>query len=200
MINKIFPPFRTAFSLLIILCLIGPGCSRGIKEGLYAFTGSSGNAALISGSTEQLALLTTRYGSCQVQPFTNQVGEICPPDFLDQLPPKIEQELQYQSRSFTDTIKGKDKEEVGPLFTGPKNKTLLITGSVIHYDIGDLANKVISPLDEAICRVQLVDPNSGDILTEANITSRAKSSIRTGTQELAHGIAKGIKKLLQTKK
>jgi len=183
----------------MILCLLGPGCGRGIKEGLYAFTGSSGDAALISGSPEQIALLTTRYGSCQVEPFTNQVGEICPTEFLDQLPPNIENELQYQSRSFTETIEGKDEQEVGPLFTGPKNKNLLITGSVIHYDVGDLGDKVLSPLDEAICRIQLVDPLSGNVLCQANITSRAKSSIRTGTQELAHGIAKGIKKLLESK-
>ena len=192
-------PCRRTFSLLIILCLIAPGCSRGIKEGLYAFTGSSGDAALISGSPEQIALLTTRYGSFQVEPFINQVGEICPTEFLDQLPPNIENELQYQSRSFTDTISGKEKEEVGPLFTGPNDKILLITGSVIHYDLGDVTDKINSPLDEALCRIQLVDPLSGNVLIEANITSRAKSSIRTGTTELAHGIAKGIKKLLESK-
>ena len=200
MMNNIFLRCRMTFCLLMILGLLGPGCSRGIKEGLYAFTGSSGKAALISGSPDQLALLTTQYGSCQVKPFSNDVGQICPPEFLDQLPPNIEKELQFQSRSFTETIEGKDEEEVGPFFTGPNEKYLLITGRVIHYDIGDLADKVISPLDEAICRIQLVDPTSGDTLTEANITSRAKSSIRTGSQELAHGIAKGIKKLLETKK
>ncbi|MCP4707899.1 MAG: hypothetical protein GY869_04675 [Planctomycetes bacterium] len=200
MINKFSRPLRITLSLLLILCLITPGCSRGIKEGLYAFTGSSGDAALISGSTEQIAQLTTQYGSCQIEPFTNQVGEICPPEFLDLLPTKIEEELQYQSRSFSDTISGKDKEEAGPLFIGPNEKYIMITGAVIHYDIGDVTDKIISPLDEAICRVQLIDPISGDTLIEANITSRAKSSIRTGTNELAHGIAKGIKKLLQTEK
>ena len=192
-----FPPRprRACLAILIMtLALSSIGGSRGIKEGLYAVTGASGKTTLIKGDPSNLA---AQYGSCTVETFQNDIGDICPQSFLDKLPGVIQERLRHKPRSLGDKFGGKEKGEMGPFFTGPANKTILITGRVIQYDIGDIANKAMGPLDEAICRVQILDADTNTMLAEANLTSRVKSSVRTGPSEMAEGIAKAIEKLFE---
>lgn len=176
------------------------GCSRGIKEGLYAVTGASGKATLIMGRQDDLGAFASRFGSVSVEPISNDVGDACPSEFLVALPPAIEKELQYRPRSLTEKIKGVDEAEAGPFFTGPADQTLILRGRVIQYDTGSIEDKALSPLDEAICRVQFIDAASGTTLAEANLTGRVKSSVRTGPQELASGVAKALADLLKPAK
>ena len=173
---------------------------HGIAFTLYALKGSSGKTVLIEGSPEQVSMLAYRYGSYRVEPFANDVGDICPQAFIDQLQIMIERQLRYKSRSIKDKIKRKKKEQMGPFFTGPLNKTLIIKGRVIQYDISDIIDRAASPLDEAICRVKIIDADTGNILAEGNCTGRAKSSVRTGAKELADGVAKAVKKMLKPRK
>ena len=189
--------YKLTVAGLLLICLLGSGCSRGIKEGLYAIKGSSGKASLIKGETSRLA---EEYGSFRVEPFQNDVGDICPEEFLAELGPAIEESLQYKSKSFKDSLKGKKKEELGPFFAGPTEKILVIKGVVIQYDMGSLMDKAASPMDEAICRIRIYDGGDDSLLAEANCTGRSKSSVRTGPKELAEGVAKGIKKLLKVEK
>ncbi len=192
---------RTSKAFLVIsiltLALSSIGCGRGIKEGLYAVTGASGKTTLIKGDPSGIA---AQYGSCTVETFQNDIGDVCPQSFLDKLSGVIQEQLRHKPRSLGDKLKGKEKGELGPFFTGPANKSILITGRVIQYDIGDIADKALSPLDEAICRVQILDANTNTLLVEANLTSRVKSSVRTGSSEMAEGIAKAIGKLFLPKK
>lgn len=186
--------------IVSLFCCLLAGCSRGIKEGFYGITGSSGKIVLIQGDEADIRQLADRYGSVTVEPFTNDIGQACPPEFLSALPDSIAEQLRYRSASFGERIKGKDDEDQGPFFTGPADKSLLISGRVIQYETGDLAGKALGPMEEAICRVQVHDGQTKNILAEANCTGRVKSSIRTGANEMAQGVAKAMRKMLQPAK
>jgi len=190
---------RHLIALLSCLGLLG-GCSRGIKEGLYALKGSSGKIVRLAGDPERIALITRNYGGVRVEPFVNDVGPAAPQSFIDALPTAINERLRYRDPGFKEKLSGKHKEELGPFFTGPTEKVLIIRGRVIQYEAADLKGKALSPIDEAICRVQFVDGETGEVLAEANCTGRSKSVVRSGPDELADGVAKAIKKFLKPRK
>ncbi|MBN1763942.1 MAG: hypothetical protein JW860_01690 [Sedimentisphaerales bacterium] len=196
---------RSGFILvLIILMVVTTGCSRGLKEGFYTIKGSSGDYFLIKGDKEHNEMLFEHYGGVQVEPFTSTIGQLCHPDFIPALPDAIREHLQFRPRTSGDVMKFKDKEEMGPFFTGPAGRNLLIKGQVVHYDQSGydtkgLIQKAISPLDEVVCRVQILDETTGEMITEANCVAQAKSSVRTGPKELAQGIGKAINKWISPK-
>jgi len=195
-------PIRRPISTLLTLTLAAatlPGCTRAVSEGYYGLTGASGKATLLTGDPDRLGRVTREYGAVRVEPFANEVGDICPPTFLEALPGAIENELRYRDRSLTDRVKGRQKEELGPFLTGPTDRVLLIKGRIIQYDVGSTVDKVAGPMDEAICRVQFLDAASGTLIADANLTGRVKSALRTGPQELAAGVAKSVKGLLKPK-
>ena len=183
--------------LAIFTCLAG--CSRGIKEGIYALKGASGETTLIKGQAEQIETLAYNYGGYRVEPFTTDLGEACPVEFLEELKPAIEEKIKYRSRSIKETITRKDKEELGPFFTGPADKIIVIKGRVVQYDMGKIERKVMGALDEALCRINVIDEGTGELLVDFNATSRVKSSVRTGPKELAKGIASAVKDILKPK-
>ena len=185
---------------LILVGLVGSGCSRVVKEGLYAVTGSSGKAVLLQGNNAQVHRLALEYGGVVVEPFSNDVGDAAPQAFVDALSGAITKRLQYRDRSMGERFKGVDKEAVGPFFRGPAHKVLLIRGRVIQYDKSGTADKALGPMDEAICRIQFLDQATNTLLAEANCTGRSKSSVRTGPKELADGVAKAVRNLLKPKK
>lgn len=181
---------------LFIVSIAFTGCSRAISEGVHGVMGSSGKIVKIQGDDTRIGQITRDYGAVSVEPFGNDVGQVVPQPFLEVVHTVIENKLQLRDRSAMETVKFKKKEDLGPFFTGPADKKLIIRGKVIQYDQGDLKDKAMSPMDEAICRVQFVDGTSGEMIAEANCTGRSKSVVRTGPNELADGVAKGIKKFL----
>jgi|GEM_PF-1526055 len=178
-----------------VLVLAG-GCTTGIKEGIHTVRGASGKTTVISGG-DVLGRLAKDYGGVKVETFVNEVGQVCSEDFLAALPGTIEQELRYRPRSLTDKLKGKEKGELGPFFTGPAERTLVIRGRVMQYDVEGLSDRLLGPLDEALCRVQMVDASSGQVLAELNAVGRVRSRVRTGATLLAEGVADAIKDALK---
>jgi len=186
--------------MAVVLTFAAGGCSKGVKEGLYVVTGSSGKISLIQGSQETVGQLAYNYGSVKVEPFTSDVGDKCPQAFLDQLPGAIEKQLQYRTRSIKEKL-SKKKEEMGPFFSGPADKQLIIRGRVIQYESDEsVTDKAMGSMEEAICRIQLIDGADGQVIAEANCTGRDKSAIRGGSKELAEGVAKAVQKLLKPAK
>jgi len=181
---------RLAVILMICIFISGGCTSRIIKEGYYGATGSSGHYILLAGDKQQCWKLPFSHGSVQMGSIQNTIGDACPAQFIHILP-----------KSLTDEFLKKEKEndEEKPFLRGPVNKKLLITGSIIHYDEGKLLDKIVGPMEEAICRLQIRDAQSNTLYAEANFVSRAKSSVRKGPKELAEGIGKAIKKLLKPK-
>ena len=98
------------------------------------------------------------------------------------------------NRAFLATVQGKVSEEISKktyLGTGGRN-VLQIFGELTMYDPGTTTDKIVGPMEEAICQVKLVDKSSGKVLGLANCISRAKSSIVKGPEELAEGMGKAI--------
>ena len=194
---------RIAWCMLCVLTVALAGCSRGISEGLHAVTGAGGKATLLQGDQDQLATVASRFGGVRVEHFENEVGPVCPDAFFTAVPFAIEEQLRYRPRSVGEQLKripGKltgDAAEKQPFFSGPADKVLLIRGRVIQYDVGGTKDKLLGPLDEVICRTEFVDAATGETLARANLTGRVKSSLRTGPQELAEGVAKAIADLLK---
>lgn len=187
------------FVTFMLLSVLSAGCGRGIKEGVYAITGSSGKVTLLQGQADRISNLAYEYGSFSVGQFNNEVGAVCPEQFINELPGAIEDELRYRKPSVQERLTFKDGQELGPFFTGPADKNLIISGRIIQYEAGDMLDKAAGPMDEAICRIRIID-QSGQLLAEANCVGRAKSAVRTGPGELAEGVAKAIAKLLKPKK
>ncbi len=191
-----------ALFVYITLTVSLTGCTRGIKEGLYSIKGSSGKFHLIGVNHNKLGDIAYEYGSCRIEPFSNDVGDLCPQEFIDRLPGAISEQIVYRPRTFKDKMKRKSEDDMGPFFTGSPDKKLIVRGKIIQYDITEkgargLVTKVLGSYEVAICRVQIVDADSGSLIAEANCTGSTKSAIRTGPAELANGIGKAIRKMLK---
>ena len=55
----------------------------------------------------------------------------------------------------------------------------------------------IGPLEEVIVRTKLIDAASGQLLTEANLIGRSKSTTAGGAKHLAAGAGKALKSWLK---
>ncbi len=182
------------------------GCGRAISEGFHGITGSSGRVTLIKGDPAEISTLAKRYGAVEIAPFNNDVGKACPNEVLAALPNAIKAQLRYRPRTIKERLKFKKAQDTGPFFTGPPNKKLLIQGTIIQYDAAKtdtkgIIEKAAGPVDEAICRIKIFDAQTHRFIAEGNCTGRSKSVIRTGSDELAKGIGKAIRKwLTPTKK
>jgi hypothetical protein len=183
---------RLMLSVVVVCVIMSGGCaSRIIKESYYGVTGSSGHYILIAGNEQQCKQLPFKYGGVEVGTISNDIGAVCPAQFLAELPGAIREQLQYVNDS--------DKKDNIPFFRGGADSKLMITGVVIHYDTGDLLDQIVGPMEEVVCRLEIRDGKTDVVLAEANFVGRAKSSVRKGPQELAVGVGKGVKTLLEPK-
>ena len=179
-------------TLTLLALSVLPGCGRGVKEGLYAVTGASGKVQVISGNKDAINDLANQYGNVTIESFGNSAHPDVPYQFFTKLQDKLAEEPKYR--------KDPSGDDPGvPFFTGPAHRTIVIRGDLIHYESAELMDMATGPLEQAICRVRLYDAASNQPLGEANCSGQAKSSVRKGPEELAHGVAKAVRKLLKPK-
>jgi len=76
-------------------------------------------------------------------------------------------------------------------------KTLVIRGTVVHYESASTVGYVLGPLEEVICRTELVDKTSGQVLGVANCVGRTKAATSSGVKEKASGLAKAFVKWIE---
>src|SRR5262249_62178224 len=74
---------------------------------------------------------------------------------------------------------------------------LAVSGEIVHYESGGAVDTAIGPLQEVIVRTKLTDVASGQLLGEANLIGRAKSSSASGEENLSEGAGKALEKWLQ---
>jgi hypothetical protein len=74
---------------------------------------------------------------------------------------------------------------------------LKLVGEVIHYESAGAVDTAMGPLEEVIVRTKLIDADSGQLLTEANLIGRAKSTTAGGSKNLSEGAGKAFKKWLK---
>ena len=157
-------------ALIIVGCV---GCSRIIKEAYYGATGATGRINELKEVKVDLA----KYDGFEVQPFSDGMEGRGNTAFLAVVQAKVSEEIIKKTY----------------LGTGGRN-VLQISGELISYDTGSTTEKVAGPMEEAVCRIKLVDKSSGDVLGIGDCFGRAKSSARKGPEELAEGTGKGIAK------
>ncbi len=156
--------------LLIVAC--SAGClGRAIREGYSGATGASGRPRSIQSVTVNLA----NYDAVVVEPFSDDSQGLGNEAFMAALPAKVTEQIIQKT-----------------YLRQRGSKVLRITGRLINYDPGTTTDKIVGPMEQAVCRVKLIDAASGDVLGIASCDSRAKSSFRKGPEELAEGMGKVI--------
>ena len=163
---------KKLYVLSLLVMLSSVGClGRAISEGYYGTTGASGRAKPL----QELKVNLADYDGFVVEPFSDGMegrGNIA---FLAAAPEKIAEQI----------VK---KTYLSPAGT----KVLQICGQLIIYDTGTTTDTIAGPMEEAVCRVRLIDKSSGQVLGSADCYSRAKSSVRKGPEELGEGTGKAI--------
>jgi len=155
-------------ALIIVGCV---GCSRIFKEAYYGATGATGRVSEL----QQVRVDLAKYNGFEVKPFSDRMEGTGNTAFLAVVEAKVSEEIVKKTY----------------LGTGGRN-VLQISGELISYDTGSTTEKVTGPMEQAVCRIKLVDKSSGEVLGTGDCLSRAKSSARKGPEELGEGTGKGI--------
>ena len=158
--------------LVLALAVLASGCMTVAKEVYYTARGAEGKCIEV----EEVGSLA-RYDSFEVEPFSNELGRNVPAAILRLLPEKIAEQILNDT-----TLKTAGGE------------TLTIRGTIVYVDMQGVGSGAISPMEEVVCHVQLVDP-SGDVLGWAAVAGVNKSRARgaaAGEAELCDGLGKGI--------
>ncbi len=155
-------------------CLPSTGCmSRAIKEGIGVATGASGKVVEVQRVTN-----LSRYKGFTVDSLTAAPGLKMPAE----VPAMIRQH-------FNEVAAKRDLKPNGV-------PALKLVGEVIHYESAGAVDTAIGPLEEVIVRTKLIDTESGQVLTEANLIGRATSTTSGGSRNLSEGAGKAFKKWL----
>lgn len=156
------------------------GCITAAKQAYYGVTGSKGSfyeTRVVDPQT------LARFDSVRVEPFGNTLGPHVPSSVVSQIEPETARELE--------------KEE---LFQG-QGRELVVRGSVIHFTgqsgLGGSVGSVIGGGDACVCRIQLVDGSTGEMVGEGVCWGEVKSAVRRGSSEYGEGVGKGLTRWLE---
>ena len=164
---------RRAMAVLVLaLAVTTSGCMTVAKEVYHTARGAEGKYLEV----KEVGSLA-RYDSFEVEPFSNELGSFVPVGIRRLIPEKIAEQILKDTLLKT---------------TG--GETLTIRGTIVYVDMQGVGSGAISPMEEVVCHVQLVDP-SGDMLGWAAVAGINKSRARgaaAGEAELCDGLGKGI--------
>ncbi|MGC9453787.1 MAG: hypothetical protein ACP5HU_02890 [Phycisphaerae bacterium] len=165
-----------ALMLLVTAVAAAAGCSRAIKEGVGVARGAKGFYAPIDpvAPTDEERPLG-EYSRFEIGEFRDDFAGKTPRELFRLLPAEFEKQL----------VERELPNESG-------GKTLIARGRVLHYEDSSLLANAISPLEQVIARVELVDADSGRVIGTANCVGRTQESLNSGVQKKAEGLAKAI--------
>jgi len=172
---------RKFFLICLAIMVVGSaGCSTVIKQSYYTVAGAQGKFYEISVVNPDVL---AGYQSIQVEPFTNSLGERVPHEVITEVNENTPQAVDEEKLFF------------------PEGKPLRITGKIIHYTgesgLKGSVGSVIGGSEECVCRVQLTDGQSGQMIGEAVCWGIVKSALRRGSGELGIGVGKAVAKWLE---
>lgn len=167
----------TALALGMLFVLLNGCTSTVAKQAIYTVMGAQGKFYELE-SVDPYLLAS--YRRVEVERFTNELGE--------RVPPAVVAEVNIQTpKALTESA----------LFY-PDGKTLHVRGKIIHYTgrsgLKGSVMSVVGSGEECVCRVQLLDGESGDLVGEAVCWGVVKSAVRRGSGELGTGVGKGVLK------
>jgi hypothetical protein len=173
---------RTIFAFVMGGLLIGStGCvSTAAKQAYYTVVGAQGKFYEVQIVKPRVL---AAYRAIRVEPFTNELGR--------RVPAEVIEEVNDQTPATLD--------ESGLFYL--EGKTLLVRGRIIHYTgRSALEGSVMSVAggdEECVCRVQLLDAESQELLGEAVCWGLTQSALRRGSGELGKGVGKGVAKWIR---
>jgi hypothetical protein len=173
---------------LLAVVTVASGCmGTAVSQGFATVTGASPRffeVREIAGGATAL----DRYQSVAVQAFdASPMLGVIPPDAV----------AETQAAALRRLVETRMFSAVGPA-AGAK-PSLVIRGAFVDYDSGGSAARAVgfgvNPFLTA--RIELVDGETGQVIGIVMVSGTVKSALRTGTKELADGVAKAIKGLVE---
>jgi hypothetical protein len=159
------------------------GCTTAAKELTGGLRGGLGSYVELK---PVAPLKSTRplggYTRFKMERFKDDFAGMTPPQILNDLPAKFYEEL--------------DKAEIP---NRPGGKTLLIRGTVLHYEDAGMMDLMLGPVEEVVARVELVDEQSGALVGRANCIGRTKARLPAGVKTKVEGLARAIKAWIEAR-
>jgi len=172
----------------LVIGLVGAvliaGCmGTAVKQAYYGVTGASGRYFEIKNLGGPTSLLA--YRSAQVASFdpSPMLGAI-PRDVVAAVRPAVAGKLA----------------ELDAFRTGGGKPTLLIRGKFMDYEPGGSALRAAGIAENPFltAQVEILNADTKQVLGIAMVTGTVKSAVRVGPDELAEGMAKAVKDLLES--
>lgn len=160
------------------------GCSRMISTGISEAKGGTAKLTIIKavapGGLRQ-------YKHVKLETFENTMGSALPGNAIGELKAETLKDLSEHAELF---------KVIGE--NGPTDVPILIVrGQVIHYHSGGGIGAILGKFSQLICRVQLVDAASAEVLGEANSNAMSKAISRAGVSDLSKAVAKSLTKWIE---
>lgn len=159
----------------LLLAMSTGGCvSRAIKETVGVASGPKGVVAWIEPPVRP-------QGYIPLSGYTNYTLQMnegfgrTPSQVLSLLEPSFEHQLA--------------EKRIPNYGSGP---TVIVRGTIIHYESSTTVGQALGPLEEVIARVELVDSNSGKLIATANCIGRTQETVNGGPAKKAEGLAKAL--------
>ncbi len=164
-------------SLLAGLALGSTGCTgRLIGEALEKALGPKGayweEKPL---ATEKDAKPLAAYRAFEIGTVSNEYGKHVPADFTEKLRAEFAKQLAESH-----------------LPNDGAGKTLIFNVRVIHYEVADMTDNVLGPLEQVVAHVELVDKDSQAVLASGNAIGRTGKTVGLGVDWKARGLAKAL--------
>jgi len=167
---------------LVAAVLIAGCMGTAVKQAYYGVTGASGRYFEIKNLGGPTSLLA--YRSAQVESFdpSPMLGAI-PPNVVAAVRPAVAAKLA----------------QLDAFRAGGGKPTLLIRGKFMDYEPGGSALRAagISENPFLTAQVEILNADTKQVLGIAMVTGTVKSAVRVGPDELAEGLAKAVKNLLE---
>ena len=171
---------QSAYLLSATVALASGGCSTAVKQAYYGVRGAQGKFYEVKVVDPGVL---AKYKSVRVEPFTNEIG--------DCVPPQVIAEVNEQTP--------KSLAESGLFY--PDGKAVRVKGRIVHFTgksgLKGSVGSVIGGSEECVCRVELLDGESGQVIGEAICWGIVKSAVRRGSGELGAGVGKGVENWIE---
>jgi len=157
---------------MALLALSATGCTTLAKESIGKVRGAKGVYAQLSTS-----------GAASLSAYTRfELGQM-KDDFGGRTPPELTQLL---GQFFQEELIERELADL------PAGKTLVVRGTILHYEDSRLAGMVTGPIEQVLVRAELVDKEDGTVLATANCIGRTTTRVNKGVPHKARGLAKAL--------
>jgi len=171
---------------VVALCV---GCTTAAKQAYYTAKGPQGNCLLVrSDGMDPLR----KYNSMEVVRFQNDLPGIIENSLVSTVQSDIVRELKEKGLFLEVTAV--------PAFQkgATQTPTAVLRGRLVDITSDKIpGQKLIGGGNHLIAQVEVVDKASGKVIAVANIRGVIKSVLEGGESDLAHGMARGAKKLCE---